>query len=97
MTASRAAVAIVALAVIVWAAAGDPEAPRLFGAIARVALVFSLIALAPAVIATPVRQIIMIDHFMWSLFFVCLLACWAGVHLVDRLRPRLPTDIAASR
>jgi hypothetical protein len=30
--------------------------------------------------------LIMIDHFLWFLFFLCLLACYVGVRLVAGLQ-----------
>ena len=84
LTPSRAAVAVIALSAIAWVAAGDPEAQALARAVAVVAGAFSVMALMPVVIASPVHQIVMVDHFLWALFFLCLLACWGAAHLLRR-------------
>jgi hypothetical protein len=78
-------IAIVALIVIAWVAASDPETSGLFPTLLRGGFAFSLLAFLPNTIATS-DQFIMIDHFMWSLFTLCLLACFVSLRVVCRLR-----------
>jgi len=79
-------IAIIGVMIVsIWIVASDVEAPSILGVIMPVAFVFALVALIPLVIAIP-HQMIMIDHFLWFLFFLCLLACSQGVTLVHRVR-----------
>ncbi len=78
-------ITVVTLGVIVWVARQDPDAPIVLPPLVRAVGSFSLIALLPCFIGPP-RPLIMIDHFLWFLFFLCLLACYVGVRLVAGLQ-----------
>jgi hypothetical protein len=78
-------ITVVTLGVIVWVARQDPDASVVLPPLVRAVGSFSLIALLPCFIGPP-RPLIMIDHFLWFLFFLCLLACYVGVRLVAGLQ-----------
>jgi hypothetical protein len=78
-------IAIGALIIIAWVAASDPETSALFPMLIRGGFAFSLLALLPNTIATT-DQFVLIDHFIWSLFFLCLLACFVSLHVARKLR-----------
>jgi hypothetical protein len=80
-------IAIVALIVIAWVAASDSETSTLFPALIRGSFAFSLLALLPNTIATT-DQFILIDHFTWSLFFLCLLVCFVSLRVTRKLLER---------
>jgi len=70
----------VALAIIVWFAAPDPEAPVILRSLTMIAGLFSLVALLPNLLAA--NPVLMIDHFLWFWLFIGAAACWGGVYLV---------------
>jgi hypothetical protein len=70
----------VSLAIIAWLAAADPESPFILRSVTAIAGVSSLVAGLPNLIGA--GPLVMVDHFLWFLFFLAAAACWGGVHLV---------------
>jgi hypothetical protein len=82
------AIPVVALALILSVFVTSREARLTLARITPVALVLAVVSLTPLIIATATELFKMIDHFLWALFALGLLACRAVASTLDRLSAR---------
>jgi hypothetical protein len=83
-TIGRLSVALAVFAVIVLAV--GKESMGLPSRMAGVCIAFALLALAPNLIAMPAHQVVMVDHFLWSILATCLVASLAAVYVTRAFR-----------
>jgi hypothetical protein len=81
MTPTLAGQIVAAVLIILWTARSDPEARLFFAKLLPAAAIFAIASLLPPLIVAPVHPLIMIDCFLWSLFFVGAVLCFAFTRL----------------
>jgi hypothetical protein len=69
---------------MVWVVATARESLLILAGLTPHALVFAVLALAPLIIAGA-HLLIMVDHFLWSLFLFGLIACVAAAYVIKTL------------
>ena len=73
---------ILSLVLLLWVVATKREALLVLTSITPIAVILAVIALAPLIIATA-HPLIMVDHFLWSLFSLGLIACVGTAYVIN--------------